>query len=243
MNLCIDIGNTQSKVAIFDKQQQMQYMARHQSLDMPLLAHYITKYNIKNSILSSVANHASKLETYLHTHTKFIRLTHHTAIPIHNHYATPNTLGRDRIAAVIGGYSIYPKTPLLVIDAGTCITYDYINHKCEYKGGGISPGMHIKFKALHTFTSKLPLIQTNQMGALIGNTTANAIISGVMWGTVAEIDGIIERYKALNANLKVLVTGGDALFFDAKLKNKIFVLPNLVLQGLNKILIYNVNNK
>jgi type III pantothenate kinase len=243
MNLCIDIGNTQSKVAVFNGQQELQYLARHQHLDVSLLAHYINSYSIKNSILSSVANHAPSLESYLQAHTNFIRLTHTTPIPIHNHYATPSTLGRDRIAAVIGGYSIYPNSALLVIDAGTCITYDYLNHKREYKGGGISPGMHIKFKALHTFTSQLPLIQTNQIGELIGNTTSNAIISGVMWGTVAEVDGIIERYKVLNANLKVLVTGGDALFFDAKLKNKIFVLPNLVLQGLNKILIYNVYNK
>lgn len=185
-----------------------------------------------------------------------LSLTHTTPIPISNLYASPQTLGKDRLAAVIGAYALFKNTNILVIDAGTCITYDFLNHQNEYLGGSITTGLQTKLKALHTFTATLPLVtlpptplQYNLQTSLIGNTTQNAIISGAVWGTVAEITETIQQYKQFlknnntlkNNRLKVIITGGDALFFKTQLKTKLVALPDLVLQGLNTILQYNAS--
>lgn len=162
-------------------------------------------------------------------------------LPITISYTTPETLGADRIAGSVGANALFPNSNVLKIDFGTCITYDFINQKNEFKGGAISPGMMMRFKALHNYTAKLPLIDPMQFTAyeLIGTDTAHAILSGVMNGIKTEIEGIIKEYKARFENLKVVATGGDAGLFVTLLKNEIFARPYLVLEGLNCILNYN----
>lgn len=167
-----------------------------------------------------------------------------TPIPFKNCYQSAATLGSDRIAAAVGAFTLYPSCNVLVIDAGTCIKYNFTNNHNEYLGGGISPGLQMRFKALHQFTSKLPLVEFNsETISLIGNTTQQSIISGVVKGTIAEIDGIINEYKNQYPDLVCVITGGDSEYLCKQLKNSIFANQNLVLKGLNDILNYNLENK
>jgi type III pantothenate kinase len=160
-------------------------------------------------------------------------------LPITIKYATPETLGVDRIAGVCGAQQKFPGEPCLVIDAGTCITYDFINHDGEFLGGAISPGMMMRFQAVHTFTSKLPLVSRPEKVVLIGDSTETCIQSGVIHGIVEELNGTIRRYQEEFAGLRVILCGGDARFFENNLKGAIFAVPELVLSGLNSILNYN----
>lgn len=245
MNLCLDVGNTRTKAAIFTSSGQLKHLLTYNGWpDAAQLKEVITKHGITHAILSSVAADNTSLNEVLQNNTKqFIYFSHQTPLPVTNAYQTPQTLGNDRLAAVIGAYGKYPQHNLLVIDAGTCITYDFLDIAGTYYGGGISPGIRIKCKALHTFTGRLPFIDINPMEIeavdLVGNNTRNSILSGVILGTIAEIDGIIDRYKQKYEPLLVLLTGGDAIFFENRLKSKIFACPNLVPEGLNKILLYN----
>ncbi|MBT6766833.1 MAG: type III pantothenate kinase, partial [Prolixibacteraceae bacterium] len=154
-------------------------------------------------------------------------------------YDSKETLGKDRIAAAVGAFDLYPDSNVLIIDAGTAITYDIINEKNQYLGGNISPGLEMRFKALHHFTGKLPLVKQNKFDKLYGNTTENAILAGVQNGLVFEVDKAIDTFKEFYNNLKVIITGGNAEFFDKKLKNSFFVHFNLIAMGLNRILEYN----
>ncbi|HEY5825470.1 MAG TPA: type III pantothenate kinase, partial [Cyclobacteriaceae bacterium] len=157
-----------------------------------------------------------------------------------NGYATPTTLGVDRIAAVCGALEIYPNGNCLVVDTGTCINYEFIDAKGEYLGGAISPGIHMRLEAMHKFTARLPLVTNNPDAQLIGNSTATCMQSGVTNGVIAEIEGIITRYSHLYPDLGVILSGGDYSLFENKLKPSIFVAPELVLSGLNRILLHNV---
>ena len=163
----------------------------------------------------------------------------HTKIPLQNTYKTPESLGRDRIALAVGANQLFPTNNTLVIDAGTCITYDFIDEKNNYLGGAISPGLQIRLNALHTFTEKLPLVTIKNGSELIGKTTEMSILSGVINGATAEVDGIIDRYKEQFGNLKTVLTGGDANYFVKTLKNNIFANSKVLLNGLNTILNYN----
>ncbi len=240
MNLCIDIGNTRAKAAIFTPDENLLDIKYYpEEITAEDVAKIKEEYPIKQAILASVANHSEALTTALQSLPFYIPLSHTTPLPVQLNYDTPTTLGRDRIAVVVAGNALFANSDLLVIDAGTCITYDFIDKKAVYHGGSISPGFHMKFKALHSFTDQLPLIETNETEGITGKTTRASIISGVIYGTIAEIGGIISFYRAKYPGLKVLMTGGDSAYFDSMLKSRIFVLPNLLLQGLNQILIYN----
>ncbi len=249
MNLCIDIGNTRSKAALF------RWSAPGEPVDTTVvelfafedvfpsvaeLKNILDHYPIKGSMISSVRHHPSEIEDFLRERTFFLVLTQDTAVPIGNAYATPHTLGRDRLAGAVGGAKLFPGEHTLVIDAGTCITYDFTDEHDVYQGGGISPGMRIKFEALHTFTDKLPLVEYDlkKEVPLVGNDTHSSIRSGVIQGTIAELAAIIDAYRAKFQPLKVLLTGGDASFFESQLKNKTFVRPYLVMEGLHHILLY-----
>ncbi len=247
MNLCLDIGNTRTKAAVFGEQNQMLQHLTYTGLPTPdEIIQLIEQYHIINAIVSSVGTHHLALIESIKENIFLVLLSSQTPIPITNAYQTPQTLGNDRLAAVVGAHDKFPQTDLLVIDAGTCITYDYINANGSYLGGAISPGISIKFKALHTFTQQLPFIDINineiDFPALVGNNTYNSILSGVIVNTISEIDGTIERYKQEYNIHKVILTGGDTFFFENRLKNRIFACPNLVPEGLNKILQYNVGN-
>jgi len=191
-------------------------------------------------ILSSTRVLDEAFIAYLKSKFFCIELDHQTPLSVHNYYATPQTLGRDRIAAVCGAQTLYPNQNILVIDAGTCITLDAITHNGDYFGGSIHPGITMRFKALNNYTGKLPLVKRQITHDFIGNSTENSILAGVVFATVKEMEGMLGEYKVKYGELIVIITGGDASFFESQMKSKIFAHSNLVLIGLNKILNYNV---
>jgi type III pantothenate kinase len=238
MNLAIDQGNTLTKVAIFEGD-ELRHSLSYPSFDIPTIRELYASYDIKRAILSSVGETKPELIDFLEETSFFINLTHLTPLPIKNDYKTPETLGKDRLAAIVGGNYLKPKQALLVIDAGTAITFDVITTTGIYRGGNISPGIDMRLKALHSYTKKLPLIPWQETTSEIGYDTPSAIWNGVINGLVYEIDGYITSQKNTHPDLFTFLTGGNAFFFESKLKNSIFAVENLVLIGLNRILNYN----
>jgi type III pantothenate kinase len=235
LQLIIDIGNTRIKFALFKEQT---FFVKGVG-DINELKAFCKGKKIKKAIVSSVSK-SDLIESFLIEYNiPFIHLTHQTKLPIFNNYDTPKTLGDDRLANVVGAKSIYPKRNVLTIDCGTCVKFDVITGKKEYFGGAISPGLAMRFKALNTFTNGLPLIDYNKIDYLIGKSTNESILSGVINGCLAEIDGIIAKYSAIYENLTIILTGGDAKYFENELKSNIFAEPNLTLIGLNEILLFN----
>lgn len=239
MNLVIDIGNTKIKVAVFesDKIELCEVFDDHHFLKH--LKEIIKIYKIRQCILSSVKNTKQKYIDELEKIPFFIQLNSFTKVPFINLYKTPQTLGVDRIALIAASVSLYPKRNCLVIDAGTCITYDFINSKNEYMGGSISPGIDMRYKSLHNYTSKLPELTKKSVFQLTGTSTSASIHSGVINGIVNEIEGIIGQYNQDFPDLTVVLTGGDTKFLFKQLKNGIFANQNFLLHGLNKILTLN----
>jgi len=188
-----------------------------------------------------VANHSREIVDFLSsTFDHFIELGAATPLPVINCYKSPETLGYDRIASVSGAHTFFPDQDVLVIDAGTAVTYDVVTSAGEYLGGNIAPGMHMRFKALHRFTSRLPLLEASENGAEIwGTTTEKAILSGVINGMVFEMEGFIGMFSEQFNQPKIVLTGGDAKSFEKKLKSSIFVVSHLNLIGLNRILEHN----
>lgn len=236
MNLAIDIGNTRTKIGIFSDGELKDLLVG--SL-VPLLTKVLKEVEIDQVIVSSVGDNARRTVTELTSGLKVLYFDADTQVPIKNLYHTPQTLGMDRLAGVVGARELFPEQPLLVIDAGTSITYDFLDHHGSYHGGGISPGIDLRFKSLHDYTSRLPLINSKSIDTpLIGQNTEMSIRSGVLNGATAEIEGIIRRYDHKFTTLKVLLCGGDATFFERTIKAPIFVVPHLVLIGLNRILLH-----
>ncbi len=199
---------------------------------------FVRKVVITSSIISSVKEINPEILS-ISSYFNASILSEKTNVPIINKYKTPNTLGKDRLAAVVGACFLFPKKDVLVFDAGTCLTIDFVNARNEYIGGRISPGIKMRFKALNTFTDKLPLVQQEKNSDIIGDDTISTIVSGVQQGILAEVKLIISDYKSQNPDTIAVVTGGDCFFFEKELKNSIFANPNLVLVGLNEILDYN----
>jgi type III pantothenate kinase len=240
MNLVIDIGNTRTKFSVFNRGEVLITVPVDEFTPKHIEILKNEHPDLNKAILSSVKNCPLELKGALKQHFEtFIELNASTPLPIENCYQTKETLGNDRIAAATGAFDLYPNTNLLVIDAGTAITYDLVNDKNQYLGGNISPGFEMRFKALNHFTGKLPLVQPENMNKLFGTTTQEAIRAGVQNGVFYEVDKTIDNFKEFYSNLKVIITGGDANFFDKKLKNSFFVHFNLIALGLNRILEYN----
>ncbi len=243
MNLVIDYGNTLKKIALFDRQ-SMVYFKPFRELDQQILKdHLPEKEQIRAAILACTGHCPPELVAWLSKTYRFIELTEQVPVPITNTYETPMTLGKDRLAAMVAAQERFPRQDILAISAGTCITYDMINARKEYLGGSISPGIHMRFKALHTFTAHLPLIEMDVPPPLIGENTRESILAGVLNGILAEIKGIIEQYQAEYPDIKIILSGGDANYFEKRLKINIFAIPNIVLEGLNLILSYNLGEK
>ena len=239
MQLVIDIGNTRIKVAVFEKK-ELKHSFIFDSTDQLFSADLFKKYSITRSIVCSVVNDVEPFIEQLKNHTSVLLFSAETPIPVKNLYRSAHTLGSDRLAAAIGGNALFPDQNVLVIDAGTCIKYNFINNKNEYIGGAISPGLKMRFKALNTFTARLPLLEADPaFDTLIGTNSDESILSGVEIGSIVEVEGFIERYQAQYKGVKVVLTGGDADFFEKRLKNSIFADQNLILKGLNEILEYN----
>ncbi|MAW21198.1 MAG: pantothenate kinase [Flavobacteriales bacterium] len=237
MKLVIDIGNTNTKLALFDNKTAIKFSNIYQC-KLREVQEFVEKVVITSSIISSVKELNSEI-LRVASYFNAIIFSYETPVPIINNYKTPETLGKDRLAAVVGAAFLYPENDILVFDAGTCLTIDFINIRNEYIGGRISPGIEMRFKALNTFTDKLPLVQQEKISNIIGEDTNSSIISGVQRGVLAEVELIISEYKLQNPDIISVVTGGDCFFFEKALKNSIFANPNLVLVGLNEILDYN----
>jgi len=239
MNLIIDVGNTRVKVAVFEKGSVVELFVFNKAKIVSEIKKINLKYTISSAIISAVATLSVEKLKKLHKILDLKELNHQTKVPFKNNYETPTTLGVDRIALVAAGITKYPNKNVLIIDAGTCVTYDFINEKGEYLGGAIAPGIRIRYQALHDYTSKLPLLKTEIPNNYIGNNTNNAIHSGVVNGFCREIEGIINQYKRDFSDLTVVLTGGDTNFLAEQLKNSIFASPNFLLEGLQSILSYN----
>ena len=245
MKLIIDYGNTLAKIALFRGDSLVDYKVM-ETLTINDIKLFTSQQDrsepVRYCILSSVRTIPGKIISYLNTTYKLFELDQNIRLPISIKYKTPETLGNDRIAIAVGAVCQFPNEDMLVIDAGTCITYDFINRDKEYLGGAISPGINMRFKALNTFTDKLPLVTNMSEAGLIGDTTDDSIRSGVLNGVLEEVNGIIGRYKEVYPSIKVIFTGGDLKYFDKNLKNNIFANSNLVLEGLNMILNFNVED-
>jgi len=238
MKLVIDIGNSFSKLAVYEGKNMLEVRTVKKISIKEVKK--ITKYRkIRFAIISSVAAYSQKVRKYLKNKYILVELHHKTPLPIKNMYKTLKSLGKDRLSAAAGASSLFPGENVLVIDAGTCIKYDFISEHKEYLGGAISPGMDMRFKSLYFFTEKLPLYKPKQIDKLTGTTTEESILSGVIYGIVAEIDGIIDLYKAKYSSVKIILSGGNMNYFEKSLKNSIFAVSNIVLLGLNEILDYN----
>ncbi len=242
MNLVIDVGNTRVKVALFKGDSLFLKDLFDKNVLLKKVKNLVNQYKIENAIISSVANISEKELLELEKQVSFIQLNNQTSVPFQNDYASPETLGVDRIALVCAAVSNYQNQNVLIVDAGSCITFDFVNSKNVYLGGAITVGVEMRYKALHIFTDKLPLLSQRQPQNLIGNSTKESIHSGVVKGVISEIDGIISQYMERIENLTVVLTGGDTIFLAKRLKNGIFANPNFLLEGLNSILIYNCKN-
>lgn len=240
MNLVIDIGNTLQKCAIFDSSDQELFFDSVKEISVQYLSDLFQKFQIRNAIFSSVGKKNLEVLGFLNEHTNCIVFDQHSKLPITLNYCSIETLGLDRIANGVGVASIFPGEHCLSIQAGTCIVYDFIDKNGVFQGGAISPGINLRFNALHTQTQNLPLLKMEQISYFIGKDTQQSIKSGVINGVIFEIMGQIEAYKTQFEPLKVVLTGGDMFFLQNSIKNQIFATPNLVLVGLNKILKLNV---
>lgn len=239
LNLVIDLGNSLLKVALFDKNLMIsKFIYTNQSLS--IISDLFKNNCIDNSLISNVSTIDKNILDFLKTNSNLISINESTDLPFINLYKTKNTLGHDRIALVSAAAVNFPDQNILIIDAGTCITYDFKNSKNEYLGGGISPGIKMRFKSLNSETSNLPLSTINLDIKLIGDDTDSSINSGVVNGVLSEIDGIINQYQERFKNIKIILTGGDSNFLLKKIKNTIFADQNFLLKGLNYLLEDNI---
>ena len=243
MILAIDVGNTRIKGAVFE--------------DSNILEAYIfMKINLKNEIqnilniyqkithllVSLVGDVGNEAFLEFNSSLKVHFVSHNDSFPFLNKYKTPHTLGIDRMVIAAGATLQFANKNRLVIDAGTCITYDFIDENNNYLGGAISPGLRLRYEALHNYTAKLPLLKLGNPKYFIGNETSESIHSGVVNGLVYEIDGFINQYKANYSNFIIILTGGDTEFLANRLKNTIFANSNFLLESLNQIFQYKIKN-
>jgi type III pantothenate kinase len=238
ITLCFDFGNTRRKCAVFEKKELAEVLVLENDSEESI-QQLIDTYHPEKSLLSSVIDHNPAVETTLSAHTKFHKLSHNSKIPITTPVGKPETIGADRLGLAVAAADLFPGKNNLVIGLGTAITYNFINKYNEFLGGGISPGMEMRFNSLEIFTAKLPLVKKDWNFPLVGYDTRTNILSGVILGMAKEIDGMIDAYGEKYSNFNVLLTGGDAPYFVYHLKNLIFADPNLIYKGLYAISEFN----
>jgi type III pantothenate kinase len=244
MNLVIDIGNTRSKAALFDEDHLLEHFYFDKNPQNQVKKLLTEHPEIRFSIVSSVVNHSKETVNLLQHKSNCVEFNSNTLLPVSVEYDSPETLGRDRIAAAVGAFKLFKGKNVLSIDAGTCIKFDFVTKEGVYKGGSISPGIGMRFNALNAFTDKLPLVAADMdFKTLIGQSTQGSIQSGVQNGAIFEVKGFVDVYSTQYPGLNIVLSGGDSSFFEGSLKNSIFVSPNLVLIGLNEILNFNVSQK
>jgi type III pantothenate kinase len=237
--ICLDFGNTRLKLAVFEGQELKEIIVLREEGALHL-KEIIQQHKPTHSILSSVINHDEAIETLLKAETQYHRLSHLSKLPFTIPVGKPETMGADRIAIAAASVFLFPQQNNMAIGLGTCITYNFINQQGEFMGGSISPGMEMRFQAMHQFTAKLPLVKAHWNVPLIGYDTATNLQSGVVLGMAKEMDGIIDAYEEKFGNFNALLTGGDTHLFRPHLKNKIFADPHLIFKGLYAISQYNI---
>lgn len=239
MNLIIDLGNTYHKVAVVSNGKIVELLRKERitSSDLDDVMH---QFHLKKAIISSVVKDDSEIREWLKSHLPFLEMSAQLKFPFILDYENSSTLGSDRIAASVGARNYVAAGNLLVIQAGSCVTFDFIDQTNVYRGGSISPGILMRLKALHHFTGKLPEVTFEPIIDFMGNSTQKSILAGITCGIASEIDGMIERYREKYENLTVILTGGAIKYFDKWLKNSNFAKSNLVIEGLNTIL--NIND-
>ncbi|WP_396169685.1 type III pantothenate kinase [Flavobacterium sp.] len=240
MLLAIDVGNTQIKLAVFEE---------NTLVNKKIISFFEWKKEVENTLIffSEIKNIAvasvGKLQKSdflgLKEGIEVSFISHESKFPFQNHYETPNTLGIDRMVLTSGAVLQFPNQNRLVIDAGTCITYDFVDENNVYHGGAISPGIRLRYESLNNFTVNLPLLTIDQPKNSIGNSTEQSIHSGVINGITFEIDGFISSILNKNDNFIIILTGGDAEFLAERLKNTIFANSNFLLESLNQTFQYN----
>jgi type III pantothenate kinase len=243
MNLIIDIGNTYLKTAVFEASNLI-FKETYSYSDWEINLNKIKLIfpNIANCVVSNVGKiENDHLKSVLNFQNLFF-ISKNTKFPFVNLYSTPNTLGIDRMVLASGAVLNFPTNNKLIIDAGTCITYDFVNDKNEYFGGAISPGIQLRYQSLHNHTAKLPLLSKSIPESFIGNSTENAIHSGVVNGVIHEINGTIASFLSKYENFIIILTGGDADFLAKRLKNTIFANSNFLLESLNQLYQFNQND-
>jgi len=236
--LCFDFGNTRMKCGVFTDGNFSEELVLHSDTD-ETIAGLLEKYRPERSILSSVIHHNPGMEKLLGAGSRFHLLGHQSRLPVTTPVGKPETIGADRLALVVAAVTLFPGSNNLVIGLGSAITYNYVNKYKEFIGGGISPGMEMRFRSLHEFTAKLPLVKADWNFPLAGYDTRTNILSGVILGMAKEVDGIISAYEEKYANFNVLLSGGDAVYFTRHLKKKIFADPYLIYKGLYAISVFN----
>ena len=238
MNIVIDQGNASAKVALFNGDRLMVSFI-FKPLKKSDVRKILHQYSPRRGILSSVAGMDEAVVTSLKEGLElFVVLDATVSLPIEVMYKTPESLGKDRIAAVVGAQFAHPGKDILVIDAGTAITYDVLEAGSRYLGGNISPGMTTRFRSLKMCTERLPMLDEQGDLPELGYSTETAIRSGVVKGVIYEMDTYIAEYKLKYPDLFVFLTGGHSFYFETRLKNSTFADVNLVLKGLNRILNY-----
>jgi type III pantothenate kinase len=237
--LCVDIGNTIIKAGLFEQERMIGYWKTESPNE---ILNEIESSSVDLVVVSDVRKQGVPwlMQQF---RNRLILLNSRTPLPFRNEYSTPETLGADRIALVAGAQSRFPGQNLLVLDAGTCLTYDFLDDQGVYRGGAISPGLQMRFRSLHDYTAALPMVEwkSGRNVELIGNSTENSILSGIVLGMKHEVAQTIVCYAQQFSKIKVVVTGGDLYLFEGLIKNDIFAVPNLLLEGLNQIAIHNEN--
>lgn len=244
LNLIVDIGNTRAKFALMEGDEVVTHRCV-ESLRLSDIADLLGAWPaVTRAVVSSTRGDAEEVAEAIRTlGIDCLEFTPRTPVPIANAYHTPETLGRDRLAAAVGAAALFPHENLLIVDFGTALTVDLVTADATFRGGFISPGLRMRFRALHDYTAKLPLCSPTEERLPLGVTTESAITQGVMQGLLFEIEGHIARIGAEFAGLRTIFTGGDAKYFVKRIKNTIFADQNLVFHGLNRILEYNASEK
>lgn len=237
MQLAIDIGNTRLKWCLFNQRTVVQ-SGIIEGIEIHLLTDLLNTFPQAKTVVASVVALKQEMVDVLERNNAFM-ISHHTPIPIINNYQTPETLGMDRLCSAIGGASLFPAQPVLVVDAGTCLKFEFVDNNNTYQGGTIAPGLQMRFKALNSYTAKLPLIAAKPSNLIVGKSTEEAIRIGVQQGMKLEIEAMIRQMQALHPELRTVGTGGDFGFFANALKTHIFADPLLVLRGINEIYLHN----
>ena len=240
MNLIVDVGNTFIKLAVFNTNELVhKVVCENQEFPVTLSALSAQFSEITHCIVSTVGVFSKLYIDLLSRKYTLVQLTNETLVPFVNDYATPKTLGVDRIALASAAAIKFPKENVLVIDAGSCITYDFLTSENHYKGGAIAPGIAMRYKAMNQFTAGLPQLEQEMPSFFVGDTTNSSMHSGVLYGVISEIEGTIDRYKNEYPNLTVILTGGDTDFLRDCIKISIFANSNFLLEGLHFILEHN----